>query len=221
MTPTAGTSREQVVRGLADEHAAFADLLASLDDDAWSTPSRCRGWEVRDVAAHVVANAVESVDGTIGARTADEQAAAFRGGTPARLSRTLREAAERLHGFLEPLDDTVWDSPSPVAGRTIGNGVLTLWYDAFVHTDDIAAALGRPHPEGPGLGASVGWLVEELTRLGRGPLTLRLDGLPPRTVGAGGPEVTGDPWRFVLAASGRAEPAALGLDEKVNVHLLP
>jgi hypothetical protein len=31
-----------------------ADYLATLDDDAWNTPSLCKGWKVKDVAAHMV-----------------------------------------------------------------------------------------------------------------------------------------------------------------------
>jgi hypothetical protein len=105
-----------------------------------------------------------------------------------------------------------------VPGRTIGNGVLTLWYDAFVHGDDIRTALGRPGERGPGLAASVRWLRDELARSGWGPVALSLDGLPPLAIGNGGPEVTGDPMRFVLAASGRSDPAEFGLDPGVNVY---
>jgi hypothetical protein len=47
---------------------------------------------------------------------------------------------------------------------------------------------------------------------------LALDGLPPHAIGTGGPVISGDPMRFVLAASGRCDPAELGLDENVNVH---
>ncbi|SEG09169.1 TIGR03083 family protein [Thermomonospora echinospora] len=221
MTPTAEPTRDQVVRGLADEHATFAALVAPLSEEQWRAPTRCSGWQVCDVAAHVAANAVESVDGTIGGRSPDEQARALRGSTPKEIADLLSTASGRLRGFLERLDDDTWHAPSPVAARTIGNGILTLWYDTFVHHNDISAALGRPHDTtGPGLTASVYWLVQELSRLERGPLTLDLDGLPPRRVGTGGPTVTGDPMRFVLAASGRTDPTALGLDESVNVHLL-
>lgn len=31
-----------------------ADYLETLDDEAWTTPSLCRGWTVKDVAAHMV-----------------------------------------------------------------------------------------------------------------------------------------------------------------------
>jgi hypothetical protein len=37
-------------------------------------------------------------------------------------------------------------------------------------------------------------------------------------VGAGGRRITGDPLAFVLAASGRTDPAALGLDPTVNIY---
>ena len=36
--------------------------------------------------------------------------------------------------------------------------------------------------------------------------------------GGGGQRVTGDPLEFVLAATGRTDPGALGLDETVNVY---
>jgi uncharacterized protein (TIGR03083 family) len=32
---------------------AFAELLGSLTDEQWDTPSLCAGWRVREVAAHV------------------------------------------------------------------------------------------------------------------------------------------------------------------------
>jgi uncharacterized protein (TIGR03083 family) len=213
-------TRPPVVRGLATEYVAFADLVAGLSNAQWRTATRCSGWQVRDVAGHVTGNAVDSADGTIGARTPDEQARALRDGTPAEVAAVLRIAAGRLESFLQRLDDATWDAPSPVPGRTIGNGVLTLWYDAYVHADDIRTALGRSGERGPGLAASVRWLHDELTRLGRGPATLAFEGLASYTIGTGGPVIDGDPMRFVLAASGRYDPAELGLDESINVYSL-
>src|SRR5262245_38866610 len=32
----------------------FEELLSQLDDEQWNAPSRCEGWRVRDVAAHLV-----------------------------------------------------------------------------------------------------------------------------------------------------------------------
>jgi hypothetical protein len=37
-------------------------------------------------------------------------------------------------------------------------------------------------------------------------------------IGGGGDTVTGDPKQFVLAATGRTDPGALGLDDTVNIY---
>ena len=40
--------------GYIDEQRAdLADFLDTLTPEQWETPSLCRGWTVRDVAAHV------------------------------------------------------------------------------------------------------------------------------------------------------------------------
>jgi uncharacterized protein (TIGR03083 family) len=213
-----GLSRPQLIHGLSAEYTAFACLVAALTETEWRTPTRCSGWQVRDVAAHVTGNAADSADGTIGSRSPDEQARALRGCAPSEIATTLHAANTRLRRILDRLPASLWDAPSAVPGRTIGNGVLTLWYDAFVHGDDIRDALGQETPRGPGRAASVQWLRGELTRQGWSPATLALDGLTPLTIGTGGPLITGDPLRFILIASGRGDPAAFGLDDSVNVH---
>ena len=37
------------------EREALADRLAELPDEAWSSPTLCEGWQVRDVVGHLVA----------------------------------------------------------------------------------------------------------------------------------------------------------------------
>ena len=64
----------------------FADLIESLDERAWSLPSWCEGWRVRDVLAHLV----HLAEATQLSMAADM----IRGGL--RPDRTLREAARRL-----------------------------------------------------------------------------------------------------------------------------
>jgi len=49
-------SRTVVVPGMAAEYQNFVGLLRGLSDEEWETPSRCEGWRVADVAAHVVIN---------------------------------------------------------------------------------------------------------------------------------------------------------------------
>src|SRR6478752_9054034 len=208
---TAVLVRTDVARGVLDEYESFAALVESLDAKAWEAPTRCTGFEVRDVAGHVIGLAEDVVRGVPGSRNAEEEAASVRGDSPAQAAARLRAVIEALRPLLDALDDDMWNGPSGVPDLTFGRGVLTLWYDAFVHADDIRAAIGRSSERGSGLAASVEYLAGELTARGWGPATLALDGLPRYDVGAGGREVSGDPMQFVLVATGRAAPATLGL----------
>jgi uncharacterized protein (TIGR03083 family) len=42
-------------RQLRDERAEFVALLTTLEPEDWTRPTRCEGWTVADVAAHVLA----------------------------------------------------------------------------------------------------------------------------------------------------------------------
>jgi len=215
---TAVLVRTDVARGVLDEYESFAALVESLDTKAWETPTRCTGFQVRDVAGHVIGLAEDVVKGVPGSRNAEEEAASVRGATPAQAAGRLRAAIDSLRPLLDALDDDMWNGPSGVPDLTFGRGVLTLWYDAFVHADDIRAALGRPSEGGAGLAASVEYLAGELTTRDWGPATLALAGLPRHDVSGGGGEITGDPMQFVLVATGRAEPATMGLEPGVSIY---
>ncbi|MFD4255782.1 maleylpyruvate isomerase family mycothiol-dependent enzyme [Amycolatopsis thermoflava] len=210
-------TRRQVVEGATGQYDRFAELVESVTD-GWDTPTRCTKWRVRDVAAHVVGNAVDTAAGTIGTRTPDEQAVALAHHEPAELAAMLREANAKLRAALSTLDDQRWAKPSGVRGRTVGNGVLTLWYDAYVHGDDIRAALGREPERGSGLTAAVHCVAESLRQKGWGPARLELRDFGPVDIGSGGDTVEADALEFVLTASGRRDPAALGLGGDVNVY---
>jgi hypothetical protein len=142
-------------------------------------------------------------------------------------SPTDDEIADELAGAIkvnrdiaDMFDDNAWVGPPPVdVPGTLGDAVEALWYDAYVHIDDINAALGRPSERGPGLRAAVSHLAFLLSDRKWGPATLALDGLDEFPVGGGGGKrVTGDPLIFVLAATGRTDPSELGLDETVNIY---
>jgi hypothetical protein len=61
-------------------------------------------------------------------------------------------------------DDALWSAPSPVPGLTLGQGMHALLLDAYVHGDDIRAALGLPFDAGPGLHASLDFVLGALLR---------------------------------------------------------
>lgn len=212
-------TREQVLQGTLDEWELFAELCAGLDEAQWSTGSRCEGWQVRDIAAHVYGTAHDVLAGTVGQRTADQEAADHRHLSQRELAAELRRVAAALVPLVQSLDDASWSQPSPAPGLTIGEGVLALWYDTWIHADDIRSALGLPSVRGAGLLAAVAHVHEQLGKRQWGPVRLALHGLPELWVGkANGRVVTADPYRFVMVATGRADAGELGLEASVNIY---
>ncbi|WP_375482035.1 maleylpyruvate isomerase N-terminal domain-containing protein [uncultured Mycobacterium sp.] len=63
MSARSGPDRPRTIRGLLSEYESFADLLEAIDTSAWVRPTRCTGWQVRDVAGHVVGQASTSPAG--------------------------------------------------------------------------------------------------------------------------------------------------------------
>ena len=117
-----------------------------------------------------------------------------------------------------PRETVVPGLPPVAVPGTLGTAVEGIWYDAYVHSDDIRDALGRPSDRCAGLWAAVSHLVDLLEDRGWGPATLELDGMEPIPVRGGGTVVRGNPLIFVLVATGRAHPIELGLDQTVNVY---
>jgi uncharacterized protein (TIGR03083 family) len=227
-TTTDGTlTRREIIDGMFHEYEDFVDLVASLSDEDWDRDTRCEGFAVRDVAGHVIGLAEDVAAGTPGARTAEQEAASVRGDPPATAAARLRAALTPIARLAAALDDDgVWNGPSGVGEMSMGEGVLVLWYDAYVHADDIRAALGRPPVPGPGERAAVSYLAGQLATRGFGPARIVLtdDG---RTVDIGD---VADPapdavpvhrlsaHELVLVATGRAEADRFGLDPSVNIY---
>lgn len=215
--------RETVVSGLVEEMAGFDALIRPLNDEEWSTPTRCAGWKVADVAAHVVGTAADIAAGRAELLTEpdspERQVRERTGRPPEELADELGAAVKVLTDIADGFDDAAWAGPPPVTvPGTLGMAVEGIWYDTYVHADDIRDALGRPSERGPGLRAAVSHLVDLLEQRGWGPATLRLDGMEPIAVRGGGPAVRANALMFVLVATGRAHPMELGLDPGVNVY---
>jgi uncharacterized protein (TIGR03083 family) len=204
--------------GLIEEYDGFSKLLGALDSSDWVRGTRCTGWQVRDVAGHVVGQALDTVNGTIGTRSPDDQAAALRVESPATLVSRLDTAVDSMARLATVFDDAAWSAPSPVAGLTLGQGVHALLHDAYIHGDDIRAALGLPFDAGPGLLASLDFVLGALLRddaAAADPAVARLLGVSAehftRQTGVAAHD-------FVLAATGRCDPARLGLPDSVNIY---
>jgi uncharacterized protein (TIGR03083 family) len=213
-----GPQRDRTIAGLLDEYRSFAELIGSLQGPDWSRETRCTGWQVRDVAGHVVGQAVDTVSGAIGTRTPDQQAAALRGESPTALAAQLRTATDSIARLAPVFDDTTWSAPSPVAGLTLGQGIHALHHDAYLHGDDIRAAVGLPFDAGPSLHASLDFVLGALQRddaAAAEPAVAQLLTLPADQFS----EQTGIAVHdFLLAATGRRDPATMRLPDIVNIY---
>jgi uncharacterized protein (TIGR03083 family) len=190
--------RAEVTDGLLTEMEAFETLIRPLTAAEWETPSRCEGWTVGDVARHAIGSMTDVVDGRLDGlgtpevtkREVDERA----GRTPTELAEECAETAKKAAGMLPMFDDAAWAAPAPGGyDGTLGDGVEALWYDFWLHGDDIRAALGKPSVLGPGLRGGVSHVAAEA-----------------RKRGWNGDVPVGDDaaFAFVLSATGRRAPRA-------------
>ncbi len=210
--------------GLEPEIARFEALVRGIDPADWDRPSRCAGWTAGDVARHVVGQFADVVSarfdglGTdeVTQREVDERA----GRTPTEVADELRELRPQLAAMLALFDDDAWATPAPGgATGTLGQGVEALWSDTILHADDVRAAVGDPTPADAPVTAAVSHVADMLGYAGWEPSTIALDGEPEFPVSGGGDaRITGAPWPFVLAATGRLDPTTLGLSPDVNIY---
>ena len=55
-----GTEMTDVWPKIQTEREACADLFESLTPEQWASATWCKGWDVRDVAAHLIASTRQS-----------------------------------------------------------------------------------------------------------------------------------------------------------------
>lgn len=194
-----------VATGLLDEYDHYLALLARLTADDDRRLTRCAGWTVHDVVAHVVGLASDAFTGRIGRFTPDQHAEMRRDVTVDDLVDELEQVLQVARPFLGAVTEDQWSGPSGAPSLTLGDGILTLWFDAWVHRDDVSAALGARPDVGPGLAAAVTYVRQEHSRRGwRAPVGVDVHRL--------------DPHALVLAATGRSDPVTVGLDGSVNLY---
>jgi uncharacterized protein (TIGR03083 family) len=225
--------RTEVTTGLLEELSRFKALIQGLTAAEWATPSRCRGWTVGDVAAHVIGGMADvaafRLEGLGTPEVTARQVGERKGRSPGELADELGAAIKATAELLEAFNDEAWAMQAPGGfDFTLGEGVEALWHDAWLHGDDILVALGRPSERGDGMTASVSHIADVLTREGWGPAVLALDGLGEFAVnpdagngngnGNTASRFSGDPLAFVYAATGRGDLAPLGLDESANIY---
>ena len=217
-------SRPEIASGTLEAYQDFEELVRSLNDEQWRTPTRCDGWEVRDVAGHVVglisAIAAGQFEGIGTPEVTQAHVDARRVLTPREVADELATSTKTAADLLTVFDDAAWEGPAPAGPTsTLGRAVEALWYDTYVHNEDIRVAIGAEPVGGPGIAVAISHLADVLNDQSWGPATLKLDGVPEEKVGDGsGRVITGDPRAFILVATGRSDPSLFDLDETVNVY---
>ncbi|CAN5525323.1 hypothetical protein BH20ACT2_BH20ACT2_16160 [soil metagenome] len=199
-------ARVEVTDGLLAELGRFEELVRPLDAVDWERPSRCDGWTVGDVARHVIGSMADVVAGRLdglGSPEVTEREVAERAGRrPAELADECAEVTKAAAGMLPLFDDDAWAAAAPGGyDGTLGDGIEALWYDTWLHADDIRAALGRPTELGDGLRGAVSHVVFELAKRGWH-----------------GEVPAGDELGFVLVATGRADPTTMRNAAPLNIY---
>jgi uncharacterized protein (TIGR03083 family) len=148
-----------VATPLLRQRARLRDLLVNLDDAQWANPSRCEGWTVQDVTAHLAGTnqfwAVSIAAGVSGAPTTylaefdpvttpEQMVAAVRSESPAATLDRYVESNAALATVVTGLDDDGWSAlaEAPPGHVPMTGVVLHALWDSWIHERDIALPLG-------------------------------------------------------------------------------
>jgi uncharacterized protein (TIGR03083 family) len=218
-------ARSVVVPGLIAQYDTFAELLDGLSPDEWEAASRCAGWRVADVGAHVVGQLSDvtalRLDGLGTPEVTARQVEERRGHTAGELAGELRMSSKAAADLVDAFDEDAYNAEGPQGnGQTLGFGLEALWFDTFLHGDDILAAAGQTTTATDPHAASVSHIAQVLSEQGAEPATIRLTGLDEFLVSGGDSSrlIGGDPMQFILVSTGRADPATMGLDPEINIY---
>jgi uncharacterized protein (TIGR03083 family) len=163
--------RTDVSTGLVTELRRFEALIRPLSVAEWDKPSRCEGWTVGDVARHVVGSMADVTSGRLdglGTPEVTEREVAERAGrSAAELADECAAVTTAAEAMLPAFDDAAWAAPAPGGyDGTLGDGVEALWYDTWLHADDIRAAIGEPTDVNDSLRGVLSHVAFELEKRG-------------------------------------------------------
>jgi uncharacterized protein (TIGR03084 family) len=159
---------DSVVVALGTQQDELDRILRDASEADWAAPTRCSGWTVCDVVLHLaqtdefavasaegrIAEAAASWSGADGSPTVDDRAGALvaeqRGEPPEQVLERWRSGAAAVrHAFdtIDPSTRLTWVT-GQVAARTL---VTTRLAETWIHTGDVAEALGASRTPGPQL----------------------------------------------------------------------
>ena len=139
----------------------FEKLLASLDNDQWAASTRCEGWDVADVVAHLISvnvfwkvsierglagNPTRYLEDFDPAVTPSQLVANVRGTSPRDLFDQLVASNNDLLDLVESLDDSGWaqSAECPVGHLPVRLILQHGLWDGWIHERDVALPLGLP-----------------------------------------------------------------------------
>ncbi len=151
---------------LGRQRRRLGQLLDGLDDDQWAAPSRCEGWSVRDVVAHLVgtdrfwtASVRAGLAGTptrylVGfdpVATPAAMVAGTRAQPAAEVLADYHEASEGLIGAVTALEPEQWAmaAEGPPGHLPLHAIVRHALWDAWIHERDVAVPLGLDQEQHP------------------------------------------------------------------------
>lgn len=139
--------------------ARMRHTLADLTDQQWRTPSRCEGWTVQDVIAHLIGtndfwrmsidagvqgSPTRFLEGFDPKATPAAMVDGMRGMTPAETLARHSASSTALCETVAELDGSGWASLAETPPGLLPNRLLAhhgLW-DAWVHERDVALSIG-------------------------------------------------------------------------------
>lgn len=187
MSTVAMTTRQAAPALAREEYAALLGSLRSLPSGAWSAPTDCVGWTVRDIVAHLAGAAEESARMSVFARhylgsmmkdrgralidrVNDAQLADRRSASPEQLIDELQALAPRAVRGRERLPGLLRRNSMPAAqgflqGDTLGYLMDVIYTrDVWMHRVDIARATGTSMVESSAEAEVVAQVVRDLSR---------------------------------------------------------
>ena len=163
--PLAWLRVEDILIALASQHAQLAELVDACANDDWQRPTRCEGWDIASVLAHLALTdeaATASArgefdhyaDGLLGPRerqtvsvdaAAAAQVEAERAAGGDKIRQRWHDASETMRAAFragDPHQRVTW-----VTGKlSLQTLAATRLSECWIHTDDIADALGIALP---------------------------------------------------------------------------
>jgi uncharacterized protein (TIGR03083 family) len=229
-------AREEGARLSRVQYERFADVLDALAPDEWARPTDCAGWDVHDVAAHVLGGLAgqaslrellrqvragvriaraERIRDPLDAMNA-YHVRAFADVPGPELAARIRDMVPRALKGRERMPQTLRTLVRPrlaVAGRVSLGWIVDVVYtrDAFLHRVDVCRATGREPLVDDTEGRIVADIVREWVGRHGEAVTLRLRGGAGGTYEAGsrGPVLELDAVEFARLVSGRGTPVGL------------